>query len=58
MKLLVWMQDMAVRMGLAPSRRPTRRWMLRFAAAILASLALWCLFLWGLSLLIDWTGPF
>ena len=58
MKLLVWMQDMAARMGVIPGRRPPGRWMLRLAAAILASLALWFLFLWGLSLIIDWAAPF
>lgn len=58
MKLLVWVQDMAARLGVIPGRRPTGRWMLRFSAAILASLALWGLFLWGLLLVIDWTGPF
>lgn len=57
MKLLVWMQHMADRMGLAPDQRPTRRWMLRFAAAIMASLALWALFLWLLVLLLDCTAP-
>jgi len=54
---LVWMQYMADRMCLAPDQRPTRRWMLRFAAAIMASLALWALFLWVLVPLLDWTGP-
>lgn len=58
MKLLVWMQDMAARLGVIPGRGPTGRWMVRFSAAILASLALWGLFLLGLSLIIDWTGLF
>lgn len=56
-KLLVWMQHMADRMGLVPDQRPNRRWMLRFAVATMASLALWALFLWVLVLLLDWTAP-
>jgi len=31
--------------------------MLRFAAAITASLALWALFLWMLVLLVAWAAP-
>lgn len=57
MKLLVWMQHMANRLDALPGHRPTRRWMLRFAAAIMASLALWALFLWGLLLFVNWTAP-
>ncbi|WP_419254564.1 hypothetical protein ACN2C6_03760 [Caulobacter sp. ErkDOM-YI] len=48
---------MADRMGLVPGQRPNRRWMLRFAAAIMASLALWALFLWVLVLFLGWTAP-
>ena len=57
MKLLVWMHQMAERLGVIPGRRPTRRWMVRFAAAIMASVALWALFLWGLLMLVNWTAP-
>ncbi len=56
-KLLVWMQHMADRLGMAPGRSPTRRWMLRFAAAIMVSLALWALFLWALMRIVDWAAP-
>jgi len=31
--------------------------MLRFTAAIMASMALWALFLWALMLIVDWTAP-
>lgn len=41
-----------MRMGLALGRRPNTRWMLRFAAAVMLSLALWTLFLWGLTLIV------
>jgi hypothetical protein len=47
---------MIVRAGLAPRRAPSLRWILRFAAAIMASLALWALVLWGLALLVGFTG--
>lgn len=57
MKLLLWMQDMAARLGVIPGRRPTGRWMLRFSAAILTSLALWGLFLWALLRIIAWGRP-
>ncbi len=56
-KMLVWMQHMADRMGLTPDQRPTRGWMLRFAAASMASLGLWGLFIWVLVLLLGWTAP-
>jgi len=44
-------------MGLAPDQRPTRRWMLRFVATIIASLALWTLFFWVLLPLLEGTAP-
>lgn len=47
------MHQMADRLGVIPGRRVSRGWILRFSAAILASLALWVLFLWGLLLIID-----
>jgi len=31
--------------------------MLRFAAAIMTSLALWALFLWALMRIVDWAAP-
>jgi hypothetical protein len=55
-KLLARLQHMIVRAGLAPRRAPSLRWILRFAAAIMASLALWALVLWGLALLVGFTG--
>lgn len=51
------MQHMASRLGALPGRRPARRWMLRFAVAIMVSLGLWALFLWGLLLFVNWTAP-
>lgn len=57
MKLLVWMQHMADRMGVVHGRRPPKRWMLRFAALIMASVALWALFLWVLMLVVNWVAP-
>jgi hypothetical protein len=48
---------MASRLGALPGRRPARRWMLRFAVAIMVSLGLWALFLWGLLLFVNWTAP-
>lgn|GEM_PF-7113107 len=53
MKLLVWMHHVADRLGLIPGRRVSRGWVLRFSAAIMASLALWALLLWGLLLIVD-----
>ncbi|HQR88268.1 MAG TPA: hypothetical protein PLH31_03180 [Caulobacter sp.] len=57
MKLLVWMHHMADRLGVVPGRRASKGWILRFAAAIMASLALWVLFLWGLLLIVDGIAP-
>lgn len=57
MKLLVWMHDVAGRLGLIPGRRASLGWILRFSAAIMASLALWALVLWGLLLVVAGIAP-
>lgn len=51
------MPHMANRLDVFDGRRPTGRGMLRFAGAVLVSLALWALALWGLWLIVERFAP-
>lgn len=53
MSPLVALHHLVVRFGLAPGRRLTAGWLLRFALVTLFTMVLWAGFMWGLSLLVD-----
>lgn len=58
MKLLAGVQDLIVRVGLAPGRSVTGPWILRFILVNLAGLLLWVGLLWGLARTSDWILPY